>query len=64
MNSNYIEPQTLRQHQQAGQAPTIIDVRGEEAYTAGHIPGAIHIPGDRLPHRLAEIPADRPVVTY
>ena len=64
MNNNYIEPQTLRQLQQVGQAPTIIDVRGEEAYTTGHIPGAIHIPGDELPQRLAEIPVDQPVVTY
>jgi rhodanese-related sulfurtransferase len=64
MSNNYISPQTLWQLQQAGQAPTIIDVRGEEAYTAGHIPGAIHIPGDKLPRRLDEIPIDHLVVTY
>jgi rhodanese-related sulfurtransferase len=64
MSNNYISPQTLRQLQQAGQAPTIIDVRGEEEYISGHIPGALHIPADKLSHRLAEIPSDKPIVTY
>ena len=44
--------------------PTVIDVRGDEEYAAGHIPGARHIPGDRLAARLEELPRDRPVVIY
>jgi rhodanese-related sulfurtransferase len=39
-------------------------VRGADEYAAGHIPGALHIPGDELPRRRGEIPRDRPVVTY
>jgi hydroxyacylglutathione hydrolase len=64
MSNTYISPETVRQLQQRGQAPTIIDVRGEEEYLSGHIPGALHLPGDELPHRLAELPPDRPIVTY
>ncbi|HSJ54297.1 MAG TPA: rhodanese-like domain-containing protein [Anaerolineae bacterium] len=44
--------------------PVVIDVRREEAYRAGHIPGARHIPGDALEASLDQIPRDRPVVTY
>jgi rhodanese-related sulfurtransferase len=44
--------------------PTIIDVRSADENAAGHIPGALHIPAEELSGRLAEIPRDRPVVTY
>jgi rhodanese-related sulfurtransferase len=64
MSDNYVSPEALRQLQQTGQTPTIIDVRGEEEYLNGHIPGALHIPADELPHRLAELPPDQPIITY
>jgi rhodanese-related sulfurtransferase len=64
MNSDYISPQALYEPWAAGRPPVIIDVRGDAEYIAGHIPGALHIPGDQLPQRLAEIPADQPIVTY
>lgn len=44
--------------------PTVIDVRGAEAFRAGHIAGAVHIPADEIEPSLARIPRDRPVVTY
>lgn len=44
--------------------PVIIDVRSDEEYAAGHIPGALHIPADEVTTRLNEIPTDRPVVPY
>lgn len=44
--------------------PTVIDVRGPDEYAAGHVPGAVNIAADELPRRLAEVPHDRPVVTY
>jgi rhodanese-related sulfurtransferase len=62
-----IRLETLRQQLAAGDAggaPTVIDVRGEDEYAAGHIPGARHVPADDLGERLAEIPRGRPVVTY
>ena len=62
-----IQPETLRQLLAAGDAggaPIVIDVRGEDEFAAGHIPGARHVPADDLPERLAEVPRGRPVVTY
>lgn len=43
---------------------TVIDVRPEEEYRAGHIPGAFSIPVAQLNRRLAEIPKKREVVAY
>jgi rhodanese-related sulfurtransferase len=37
-------------------------VREPEEWVTGHIPGAIHIPLNDLPVRVAEIPQDKPVV--
>lgn len=50
--------------QPQGEGPVVIDVRSEEEYAAGHIPGALHIPADEVATRLNEIPKDRPVVPY
>lgn len=43
---------------------TVLDVRPREEYDAGHIPGAVSIPLDELPERLAELPADQETVAY
>jgi rhodanese-related sulfurtransferase len=45
-------------------AVTVIDVRPEEEFRAGHIPGALSIPVAQLKRRLAEIPKRREVVAY
>jgi hydroxyacylglutathione hydrolase len=42
--------------------PVIVDVRRYTEWDEGHIDGALHIYLGRLPERLGEIPADRPVV--
>jgi rhodanese-related sulfurtransferase len=42
----------------------VLDVRPAPEYAAGHIPGAVSIPVEELPCRLAELPADREVVAY
>ena len=62
--SDLIKPDELNQKLRGDQPPLVIDVRGEAAYTAGHIPGALHIPGDEMAARMAEIPKNRLVVTY
>ena len=41
----------------------IVDVRPEPEYAAGHLPGAIHVPPDRL-DLLDDLPTDRDVVAY
>jgi rhodanese-related sulfurtransferase/DNA-binding transcriptional ArsR family regulator len=43
---------------------TVIDVRPEEEFRSGHIPGALSIPVGQLKRRLAEIPKKREVVAY
>ena len=44
--------------------PTVIDVRGEQEFRAGHIPGARHVAGDDISRSLEQIPRGRSVVTY
>lgn len=46
------------------QHPVVVDVRAPDEYAAGHVTGAINIPAGELSERYAEIPNDRPVVTY
>ena len=43
-------------------AITVIDVREDFEWDAGHIPGATWIPLGELPERLDEVPTDGPVV--
>ncbi|MGE3667029.1 MAG: rhodanese-like domain-containing protein [Steroidobacteraceae bacterium] len=44
----------------------ILDVRTPEEFAAGHIPGAINVPHDQVPARLAEFAAwkDKTIVAY
>ena len=47
-----------------GGAVTVLDVRPEEEYRAGHIPRAISVPLGELEDRLAELPKKTEVVAY
>jgi rhodanese-related sulfurtransferase len=42
-------------------AVTVLDVREDSEWAAGHIDGAQHIPLGDLPARLGEIDAERPI---
>jgi len=42
----------------------VLDVRPEEEYRAGHIPGALSVPVDALETALKTLPRDREVVAY
>ncbi|MGH3118228.1 MAG: ArsR/SmtB family transcription factor [Gaiellales bacterium] len=42
----------------------VVDVRPEEEYRAGHIPGAISIPLGELKKRVKELPKNKQVVAY
>ena len=43
---------------------TVLDVRPEDEFRQGHLPGALNIPLAELERRLAELPADREIVAY
>jgi len=43
---------------------TVLDVRQDSEWAAGHIPGAIHIEGGRLPYDELSLPTDRPIVVH
>ncbi len=42
----------------------VVDVRPEAEYEAGHIPGAVSVPPDRLEELLETLPEDRDIVAY
>ncbi|MFO7893200.1 MAG: metalloregulator ArsR/SmtB family transcription factor [Longimicrobiales bacterium] len=42
----------------------VLDVRPQDEYAAGHIPGALSIPAGELERRLSELPREREVVAY
>jgi len=43
---------------------TVLDVRPEDEFRAGHVPGAVNIPLAELEQRLGELPEDREVIAY
>jgi|SRR5579875_1964308 hydroxyacylglutathione hydrolase len=51
----------LAKQLQNGIVPTVLDVRTDSEWNAGHIDGAIHIHGGQLQDRFAEVPRDKPV---
>jgi rhodanese-related sulfurtransferase len=42
----------------------VLDVRPEDEFRQGHLPGALSIPLAQLERRLAELPPDREIVAY
>ncbi len=59
------DPSDVRAAMLAGERFVLIDSRGEAAWRAGRIPGAVHMPTATIVLRAAaEIPIDMPVVTY
>ena len=41
---------------------TILDVREDDEWTAGHIAGSVHVPLSQLPGRAVDIPPTDPLV--
>ncbi len=56
-----IDPDVLAERIEAGNGLVVVDVRDDDEYAAGHIPGSFHIPYGHLLERLAELPADRAI---
>jgi rhodanese-related sulfurtransferase/DNA-binding transcriptional ArsR family regulator len=43
---------------------TLLDVRPEDEYALGHLPGALNIPFGKLERRLRELPKSKEIVAY
>ena len=59
-----IAPAELAARRAEGTAPVVIDVRTAEEYAAGHIPGALNIPFDRVVEQIADVDAPHGVALY
>jgi 3-mercaptopyruvate sulfurtransferase SseA len=55
--------QELREAIEKGTA-IVVDVRSAEQFKAGHIKGAVWIPGNEIAGRTKELPKDKLIVTY
>jgi len=42
----------------------VIDVRSQDSYDAGHIPGAKLIPSGEILSHISELPKDKLIITY
>lgn len=42
----------------------LLDVRPEDEYRLGHLPGAVNVASGELESRLSELPADREIIAY
>ncbi len=58
-----VSAEALLRRLRAGEV-VVLDVRPEEEFAAGHVPGAVNIPLERLEESLASLPQGREVVAY
>ena len=58
-----IKPEEVRELLKKNKA-VLVDVRGSNAYKAGHIKGALNIPYSEIADRVGELPRDKMIVTY
>jgi len=54
----------LERRMSSGQKFTLLDVRSEDEWRKGHLPGALHVYLGDLPSQLDGIPRDCPVTTF
>jgi hydroxyacylglutathione hydrolase len=54
----------LRARVRSGEALTVLDVRQDSEWEAGHIPGALHIENGRLPYDNLSLSTDRPIAVH
>jgi rhodanese-related sulfurtransferase len=61
-----IGAEQVRDWLSGGKKATLIDVRMPEEYQAGHIPGAINIPADRIKAEARRLPKGKaaPLIFY
>jgi len=56
-----IDSATLAERLDNGDDPVILDVRDNDEFAAGRIPGSVHIPYGQLPERVSELPSERTI---
>ncbi len=59
-----ISSDDLRARLKAGEPLRVVDVRQQNEWDAGHLPGATHIENGRLPWDDLPLPTDRPIVVH
>ena len=57
-------PAELAERLAGDDPPIVLDVRTEEEWSQGHIPGATHIPLQQITERRGEVAQDRDVVVH
>lgn len=62
--STPFEPISLNALKDIKQPYTLLDVRPEDEYAAGHIPQAINIPIEQLAQKLPKLDTDRTLIVY
>lgn len=60
---NPVSTEELAEAMARGQC-LVVDVRPAEEYAAGHIPGAVNLPLERLARGMADLPKERELVIY
>ena len=55
---------TLQSELAGAQPPLLLDVREPYEWNQVRMPGALHIPMNSVPSRLAELPQDKPIVVF
>ena len=56
-----VDPDGLAERLDGDNGLVVLDVRDDDEFAAGHIPGSIHIPYAELPQRMGELPAGRTI---
>ena len=59
-----VPPNELRRRLGGPNAPIVLDVRQDDEWADGHIPGAVHVENGRLPWDDLPLPKDRPIVVH
>ena len=63
---NVIDSGQLQERMTGVKRSVLIDVRSTEEYRAGHIPGSINIPAERISEERSKLPRDKsvPLIFY
>src|SRR5256714_3054898 len=58
-----IDPDALSERPSDDNGTVVLDVRDDDEFAEGHIPGSVHLPYGHLIERLSELPSNRTIAT-